>query len=151
MTIWNEKNKLFKEPMIYPKGKMVGPNYLLIDTRANVSGDPFSRRFLEESWSQAYEAGLKVMNEINSHAITPNKLKEFQDRHVSLGITYYFSPDGIIREIEFYKKQDVDITGEELEILEKEIKTRLMYVTQSADYKGGNYIKASSGWPFVLP
>ncbi|MDQ6482639.1 hypothetical protein [Dyadobacter sp. LHD-138] len=151
ITIWNMENKLFKEPMIYPKGKMVGPNYMLIDAQANIGNDPFAKRFPPFTLHAATVAARKVINEINKDAITQEKLEKFRAQEKSFVITYYFSPDGIIRELEFHKNIDDDIAINELEVLEREIKKRLRYVTENSDYKGGNYIKASSGWTIVLP
>ena len=150
ITIWNKENKLFKEPMMYPKGKLIAPDYFLIDTRLNLGIDPFSKRFPTNALYEARKAAYKVMNEINQDVFGPKKLEKLRADSASIGITYYVAPNGLIKEIEFFKALHIDITPLELEGLESEIKRRLIYATENPGYKDGNYIKTSSGWSFYI-
>lgn len=150
VLIWNKKNELFKVPMYFPKvgGYPVMPNYQLIPITSNVVGDPFARRFPPYTLYNAHIAAYDVIKKINQAAIVSEKLEKFRMDSLSIFVTYYCSPDGTIQEVDFMKSPEDEITGPEFEILEKEIKTRLQYVTESKHFKEGNYIKLTSGWHF---
>lgn len=150
VLIWNRKNKLFKSPMYFPKigGYPVMPNYQLIPITSEVVGDPFARRFPPYALYNAHMAAYDVIKKINGAAIVAEKLERFHTDSLSIFVTYYCKPDGTIQEVDFMKSPKDEITGPEFEILEKEIETRLRYVTENKHFKEGNYIKLTSGWQF---